>query len=263
MHFNNLLFLIDMQNDFCLPDGALYIPGAEKDLERTAFFIQRNIKYIDHIVMTQDNHNVIDISHPCFWRDKHGNHPEPYTQISSDDINSKKWIPLFEESRAREYIRKLEKEGEFTHTIWPEHCLRGSYGAAIADIIMARVVDWARQGSNYDLVIKGTNPLTEHFGALRANIPDDNSPETQLNIKLLDTLSRYGNIFIAGEARSHCVANTVKQIIENADIARKTILLEDCMSDVPGMHDIASPIYSDARKAGVTFRRSEKTNLNN
>ncbi|UCH14069.1 MAG: isochorismatase family protein [Bacteroidales bacterium] len=261
MQFNNVLMIIDMQNDFCMPDGALYIPGAEKDLQRTAGFIRENGDYINHIILTQDNHQVVDISHPSFWKDKQGNHPEPSTRITAEDIEKEVWIPEFEVSRAKEYIRNLEKEGEFPHTIWPEHCIQGSRGAAIADIIMVRIIEWARKGKHYDLIVKGTNPLTEHFGALRANIPDKKNPETQLNTDLLNTLRKFNNIFIAGEARSHCVANTVKQLLEFRDIANKIILLQDCMSDIPGMEHIADPIYSKAKNAGVTFSKSRDINL--
>lgn len=261
MQFNNVLMIVDMQNDFCMSDGALYIPGAEKDLQRTASFIRENGNYIDHIILTQDNHQVIDISHPCFWKDKHGNHPEPFTRISTEDIENEVWIPGFEVSKAKDYIRNLEKEGEFPHTIWPEHCIQGSRGAAISDVIITQVIDWARQGKHYDLIVKGTNPLTEHFGALRANIPDKANPETQLNTNLLNALRKFNTIFIAGEAKSHCVANTVKQLLEYSDIASKTILLQDCMSDVPGMEHIADYIYSEAKNAGVVFKQSKNINL--
>ncbi len=261
MQLNNVLMIIDMQNDFCMSDGALYIPGAEKDLQRTAGFIRDNSDYIDHIILTQDNHQVIDISHPCFWKDKQENNPEPFTRISAEDVENEIWIPRFEVSKAKEYVRNLESEGEFPHTIWPEHCIHGSRGAAIADIIMAQLISWARQGKHYDLIVKGTNPLTEHFGALRANIPDIRYPETQLNTGLLNTLRKFKNIFIAGEARSHCVANTLKQLLEYMDIASKVIILKDCMSDVPGMEHIADSIYSEAENAGVVFKQSKDINL--
>jgi len=261
MQFYNLLMIIDMQNDFCMADGALYIPGAEKDVERTSSFIRKNINYIDHIILTQDNHQVIDISHPYFWEDKNGNHPEPFTRISTEDIENEIWIPRFEVSKAKEYIRNLEKEGEFPHTVWPEHCIQGSRGAAITDVIMAQVIEWARHGKHYELVVKGTNPLTEHFGALRANIPVDTNTETQLNTTLLSTLRKYNSIFIAGEAKSHCVANTVKQLLEHSDISGKITLLQDCMSNIPGMEHIADAIYSEAKIAGVVFKRSTDINL--
>ena len=137
--------------------------------------------------MTQDNHNVVDISHPVFWEDKSGNPPPPFTIISTQDVELGIWNPRFEKGKAREYIHKLEQQGEFPHTIWPEHCIIGSRGAAIADEIMEPVKAWARKGNFYELVIKGTNPLTEHFGALRANIPVEGSPETQLNTHLINT----------------------------------------------------------------------------
>lgn len=261
MQYNNLLMIIDMQNDFCMSDGSLYMPGAEQDLQRTAGFIRKNNDYIDRIILTQDNHQVIDISHPYFWIDKHGNHPEPLTRISAEDIENEVWIPGFEVSKAKEYVINLEKEGEYPHTIWPEHCIQGSRGAAIADVIMIPVIEWARQGKHYDLIVKGTNPLTEHFGALRANIPDKAYPETQLNITLLNILKKYKKIFVAGEARSHCVANTVKQLLEYGDLASKIILLQDCMSDVPGMEHIADTIYAEAGKAGVVFMQSKDINL--
>lgn len=256
MQFNNVLMIIDMQNDFCMADGALYIPGAEKDVERTAGFIRENINYINHIILTQDNHQVIDISHPYFWKDENGNHPEPFTRISAQDIENEIWIPRFEVSKAKEYVRNLEKEGEFPHIVWPEHCIQGSHGAAITDIIMDQVTEWARQGKHYELVVKGTNPLTEHFGALRANIPINTNTETQLNTSLLNTLRKYNSIFIAGEAKSHCVANTVKQLLEYRDISGKITLLLDCMSNVPGMDHIADTIYSEAKKAGIVFKTS-------
>jgi nicotinamidase-related amidase len=261
MQFINVLMIIDMQNDFCMPDGTLYIPGAEQDVERTAGFISKNINYIDHIILTQDNHQVIDISHPYFWKDRDGNHPEPFTRISTEDLENEKWIPGFEVSKAREYICKLEKEGEFPHTIWPEHCIQGSRGAAITDVIMSRVIEWARQGKHYELIIKGTDPLTEHFGAIRANIPVAANPETQINTRLLSTLRKYNNIFIAGEAKSHCVANTLKQLLVYPDICAKITLLQDCMSNVPGMEHIADSIYSEAKNAGVVFKSSKEINL--
>lgn len=261
MQQNTVLLIIDMQNDFCMSDGALYIPGAEKDVERTAGFIRENIDYIDHIIITQDNHQVIDISHPFFWKDKNGNHPEPFTQISAEDIISEKWIPKFEEKKAREYIINLDKQGEFPHTIWPEHCIQGSRGAAITDSIMNRVIEWARQGKHYEIIIKGTNPLTEHFGAVRANVPLDTNPETQVNTELINTLARYNKILIAGEAKSHCVANTIKQLLEYPGIPGKIILMQDCMSSVPGMEHIADSIYSEAENAGVVFKSSKDINL--
>ena len=147
MKTKTLLLIIDMQNDFCLPGGALYVNGAEKDAGRLGEFITRFSDIIDHIIMTQDNHNVVDISHPVFWEDKYGKPPPPFTGISSGDVEMGIWNPCFEKEKAKEYIHKLEQQAEFPHTIWPEHCIIGSSGAAIVDEIMEPVKTWARKGN--------------------------------------------------------------------------------------------------------------------
>jgi len=253
-----LLLIIDMQNDFCRTDGALYVNGAEKDVARLGSFIKTNSDKIDHIIMTQDNHHVIDISHPGFWKDKKGNLPLPFTVISVEDVRNGDWIPRFWREGAVEYIHKLEKQGEFPHVIWPEHCIIGSSGAAIVDEIMQPVIDWARKGNFFDIIIKGTNPLTEHFGALRANVPIEGSPETQINAELIRKLEHFDDILMTGEAKSHCVANTIKQMFDINGMTRKLVILEDCMSNVTGFETIALPIYQKARKEGARFALSSE-----
>lgn len=254
----NLLLIIDMQYDFCSPGGSLYVKGAEGDVSRLARFIAMNEQELDQIILTQDTHHVIDISHPVFWENKNGDHPRPFTGISLKKVLGGVWQPRFQKGKAVEYIRKLDLQGEYPHTIWPEHCIIGSRGAAIVDEILEPVKKWSRKGRYYDVVIKGTNPLTEHFGALKANVPIAGCPETQLNTQLVNKLLNFSKIYIAGEARSHCVANTVKQLLHLAGIAKKLFILEDCMSDVEGFEKIALPIYKKARTEGVTFTSSRE-----
>lgn len=255
------LLVIDGQNDFCTVNGSLFVAGATDDMNRVSGFILKNKKAIDYIALTQDNHQVIDISHPSFWQDKNGNFPNPFTIITTKDVNEGIWSPRFAPLEAIKYIEQLETQAEFPHCIWPEHCIIGSEGAAFIPVLMDAVKEWARQGRFYQVVAKGTNPLTEHFGAFRANIPIQNRPETQLNQKLIQTLESYDNIFFAGEAKSHCVANTLKQALDFPDLAKKFIILEDCMSNVTGFEHLADKIYDDAVKVGVTFEKSTNINL--
>ncbi len=253
MNSKVLLLIIDMQYDFCSPEGALYVPGSEMDVSRLSGFISANESRINHVIFTQDNHNVVDISHPVFWEDKRGNFPKPFTEISLKKVLGEVWQPRFQKGKAIEYIRKLEQQGEFPHSIWPEHCLIGSHGAAIVDELLEPVKEWARKGNFYDLVIKGTNPMTEHFGALKANVPIAGCPETHLNTDLVNRLMNAGKIYIAGEARSHCVATTIKQMLHLGGLARKLHILEDCMSNIPGFEKIAQPIYDKAKAEGAKF----------
>ena len=58
------LLIIDPQNDFCDPSGALYVPGADKDMDNVADFILAKKDKLDDIHATLDSHHFIDIAHP-------------------------------------------------------------------------------------------------------------------------------------------------------------------------------------------------------
>jgi nicotinamidase-related amidase len=226
-------------------------------MRRLANWIRANKSVINHISLTADSHPVNSVSHPSFWYDSNGNAPEPFTPVTSQDINEGKLTPRFFRDEVVSYIKDLEAQGEFAHFIWPFHCLTGSRGAAIDDSLMDALVEWTKGGSNYNLIVKGTNPLTEHFGIFRANIPLAGYPETHLNKNLIDTLKEYKHIFLAGEAKSHCVANSLKQAMDDApELAARFIILEDCMSDVNGMGHLGEPVYERARQMGIKFVKS-------
>lgn len=259
METSYAILIIDAQYDFCNPQGALYVDGAQEDMVRLAGWIQKNKTKLGHIALTTDSHPVNDISHPAFWTDAEGNDPAPFTAIGLNDIRRGKWTPRFHAEEAIRYIETLEQQGEFAHFIWPFHCLTGSRGAAIDDVLMEALLDWTREGLNYQVIEKGTNPLTEHFGIFRANVPIPGRPETQLNRTLIDTLNGYDTVFLAGEAKSHCVANSLKQAMDEApELASKFVILEDCMSDVTGLAYLGTPIYEQARQQGIRFAKTSE-----
>ncbi len=257
----NILLIIDPQNDFCKPanenghgQGSLYVPNAEKDMKRLAFWILANSEKLDHIVVTLDNHYINDISHPYFWEDENGKNPEPFTNISLKDVEENKWRPIFVPERAKEYLKKLEQQNEYSHVIWPVHCLVGSEGAAIYKPLFDSINQWSKQGKFFQPVIKGEYPFAEHFGAFAAQVIFDDVPDTKLNDALIDELGQFENIYIAGEAKSHCVANTIKQLIYFAPgLISKLKILEDTMSNVTGFENIADDIYSQAKQLGAKF----------
>lgn len=256
MNKQNALLIIDAQYDFCNPDGALYVAGAQDDIKRLSKFIETNSKKIDHICLTLDSHPVHDISHPLFWRDTEGNPPNPFTQITLKEVKEGKWTPISNLHETLDYLTALESQGEFPHFIWTEHCLHGSKGAALDETLFATVKKWTVTGKEYQTVTKGTYPLTEHFGIFQAQIPVPDRPETQLNQALLDSLNEYENLYLAGQAKSHCVATSLKQIMDYApDLAQKVIVLEDCMSDVTGLGHLGEPIYERAKKLGIRFEK--------
>ena len=264
------LLVIDPQNDFCRPTGALSVPGADKDMERLAKFVTKNASKIDYIGLTQDSHMVIDISHPPFWEDKDGNFPDAFTVITAADVKSGKWTPRFYPAEALKYLEDLEAQKEFPHCIWRIHCVDGSEGAAIFPVLMDAVQEWsAKKCWFHKIVKKGTHPLTEHFGIFQANIPIAGEESTQLNDRLISILNEYDEVYIAGQAKTHCVATSLKQAMKfEKTLAKKFIILEDCMSDIPGeaapgltFVDLAKPIYDEAKALGIKFVKSTDVTL--
>ena len=244
---NIQLLIIDPQNDFCHPDGALYVPGAESDMARLAEMIHRLKDKLDDIHVTLDSHHFVDIAHPIFWLDSTGNHPDPFTIIAKDDVangNFRATNPQFQ-GRALEYVGDLESNGRYPLCIWPPHCLIGSWGYGVINHFdkngtpLAPLFDvltnWEKDFAMVDYVTKGSNLWTEHYSAVQADVPDPEDPGTQLNMGLIETLQEADIILLSGEAKSHCLANTVIDIADNfgEENIKKMVLLEDCTSNVP------------------------------
>lgn len=258
MSAQTLLLLIDAQYDFCNPSGALFVPGADEDIARIVRLLERKSEAIHDVIVTLDTHQVLDISHPGFWSDAAGAHPAPFTSISSEQVTSGAWRPLWEPEWVTAYLQNLESQGEFSHFIWPEHCLLGTPGHALEPALSEALHVRARAiGRNHLTVIKGLNPFTEHFGVFEARVPMGGDPDTQLNRQLLSHLDEYDRILVCGEARSHCVATSVKQLLRHAPhLASRVWLLTDCMSDVAGLGHLADPIYAEAKSSGMQFALS-------
>ena len=252
------LLIIDAQYDFCNPEGALFVPGAEKDVENIARLIAIEGEKLDAIFVTLDTHHAIDIAHPLFWEDQNGNTIAPFTLISGKAVEEGRWIPRYDKEYVLAYLKTLEKEGEFQHFIWPEHCLIGSKGAALDDHILDALLAWThRTRRDYTAISKGINTLTEHFGVFKAQVPIEAAPETQVNTAFLSELENFDHVFVAGEARSHCVATSIRQIVDLAPaLASKVTVLTDCISDVTNWGHLADPIFENAAQKGMSFKTS-------
>ena len=71
-------------------------------------------------------------------------------------------------------------------------------------------------------------------------------------------------IWLAGEAKSHCVANTLRQLFDYPEVVQRLVILEDCMGNILGCEDLAIPIYEKAARMGARFETSDRksTRLN-
>jgi nicotinamidase-related amidase len=104
-----------------------------------------------------------------------------------------------------------------------------------------------------DFILKGINPTTEHYSAVQAEVPDPDDPSTLPNTRLVNTLAAADLVIVAGEALSHCVANTVRDIANlfGPDAIRKLVLLTDCVSSVPGFENLGADFVRDLKARGM------------
>lgn len=251
------LMCIDAQNDFCDPNGSLYVKGGDANVGRTAKMVERLVDKLSEITTTMDSHRKIDISHPMWWLDEHGKHPAPFTMITPADVESGKWRTTQPSARARTlaYLKALDAGKRYPHVIWPEHCLIGDEGHNIHPTLLAAIHGWEeKRYAIHDVVTKGSNMWTEHFSAVQAEVPDPLDPSTQVNTGLVSALEAADVVLWTGEALSHCLANTFRDVVKNfsnPEYVKKMVLLTDASSSVPGFENYGDQFISEMRSKGM------------
>ena len=231
---NIQLLVIDPQNDFCNTQGSLYVKGADQDMERLAKMIHNNKKKIDDIRVTLDSHRLLHIAHPIWWSDVNGNEPAPFTQITEQDVDAGVWKarnPAFQK-RTVAYVKQLAANKKYPLYIWPPHCLIGSWGYGVYPVLFEAIQAWEKQFAAVDYVVKGSNMFTEHYSVVKADVTDPEDPTTLINTDFIQRLQKADLILVAGEALSHCLCNSVKDIMTEfgSEQARKFVILEDATS---------------------------------
>lgn len=261
------LLIVDPQNDFCSPEGKLYITGADKDMYRLAGFIKKHKEALNSISVTLDMHHFLHISHPYFWQDKKGNSPKPFTIIRLEEVlgETPKWRPREERFReqAIHYIDQLRVTGRYNLCIWPVHCLIGTWGHCIYEPVIAAIHEFEKTFSPVYYFLKGSNLMTEHYGALKAEIPDPNDPSTQANEAILTHIIEADQVLVAGEALSHCVAHTVTDIVEHLgpEHAKKFVVLKDTTRNIIGFRRLGEIFVKKMESLGMTFKRTHEIDL--
>lgn len=255
--FNLHLLLIDVQKDFCFPEGSLYVggrsgDGAVKDNQRTAEFIYRNLPHITRISTTMDTHFAFQIFFPSFFLDQDGKALSAFRTVVADDIKTGKvkvnpavthlvgdynWI----QKQAIHYCEELEKQGKYQLYMWPAHCILGSDGhALVGSIHEARMFHSYIRGAQSDCEIKGGGLLTENYSVLRPEVMtrhDGQGALAQKNTSFIKTLLAADAVVIAGQAASHCVLSSIDDLLneihaQDPKLAKKVYVMTDCMSSV-------------------------------
>jgi nicotinamidase-related amidase len=283
--FRICLVAVDVQNTFCIPGFELFVAGrsgtgAVDDNRRLCEFVYRNLDTITEIVPTLDSHRAMQIFHPVWLVDEHGRHPDPYTLVALEDVDSGRWRvnPTAVESIGIEadyaqrhllhYTRALAESGKYDLTIWPYHAMLGGISHSLVSAVEEAVFfHTIARSSQPAFEVKGENPLTEHYSMLGPEIREGPDGETIAgrNDALIQELLQFDAVIVAGQAKSHCVAWTIDDLLEGDDarergLAPRTYLLEDCTSPVvvPGMDytEHADAAFERFAAAGMHVVRS-------
>jgi len=259
------LLLIDPQNDFCdLPGAALPVPGADADMRRLARFMSTVRREIADVIITLDSHASVGIERPPFWETGDGGPVAPFTVITERDVREGKFRPRDPalQTQVLDYLRALEQGGRYQLMVWPVHCVVGTWGHNLHEAVANEVASWEAHALRPAWrVLKGQNPMTEQYSAIRAEVPSESDPATQTNERLIARVRPNGGmLFVAGEAASHCVMATMEHLFEvfSPDECRKVVLLRDCMSPVTGFEDKAEAFFAQATARGVRVLTSEE-----
>lgn len=282
------LLAIDVQNTFCLPEFELFVggrsgKGAIEDNQRLCEFIYRNLGSITEIVPTLDTHTATQIFHAVFWINQVGENPPPLTMISLEDVQNGIWQvnPAIAhhlgdyttlQNYALHYVKKLHEDNKYPLTIWTYHSMLGGIGHALVSAVEEACFFHAiARETQTQFELKGNNPLTENYSVLRPEVLQDGSENAigQKNDRLIQLLLEFDQVLVAGQAKSHCVAWTIADLVteitaKNPSLAEKIYLLEDCTSPVvvPGIVDFtdqADAAYQRFADAGM--KRVKSTEL--
>jgi nicotinamidase-related amidase len=259
------LMVIDAQNTFCLPEFELFVGGrsgrgAIDDNIRLCQFIYHHLAQITAIYPTLDTHTASQIFHPVFWINSDEKHPDPMTIITAEDVKKGIWKVnpgiaysvasgnyMGLQRHAQHYTQKLTQGGKYPLIIWPYHSMLGGIGhALVAAVEEALFFHNLVRHSQTGFEVKGGNPLTENYSVLRPEVLEgsDQQPIAQKNTRFIQKLLNFDVVIIAGQAKSHCVAWTIDDLLteivaQDPKLAQKVYLLADCTSPVvvPGVVD--------------------------
>ncbi len=234
-----ILVLVDAQVDFIHADGALSVPGAIADTRRTIEWLFRNLEHVTTITASLDSHTPFQIFYPTWWVDPAGHPPAPYTTITGEAVACGQWIPRFEPEWSVEYVQLLEKQARKTLMIWPFHTMIGTPGHTITPALYeALVFHSAARNARLEFLSKGYLDRTEHYSIVEPEVklPAEAARGGDLNTAFLELLATYDLIYIAGQARSHCVLETITSFVRyfraRPEVISRLRLLEDCTSSV-------------------------------
>jgi nicotinamidase-related amidase len=235
------------------------------DTLRIVEWILRNTDKITAIAASLDSHIPIQIFFQTWWADADGRPPHPYTPISSEEVEEGKWRPVYEEAWSVEYVHRLREKAKKDLMIWPYHTLIGTQGHNITPALYEAIAyHSAARRVKPEFITKGIIAKTEYYSLLEPEVKVEEDPRGSLNEDFLDRLLSFDAIYVAGQAKSHCVLETITSIVnrygDRREIIEKFHVLMDCTSSVQhpeiDFEAIAQEAYRAFEKKGLRLVES-------
>ncbi|KXG45437.1 uncharacterized protein PGRI_039860 [Penicillium griseofulvum] len=215
------LIVVDMQEDFCPPNGSLAVAGGRgiapliNTLLAKPGFIAR--------IMTKDYHPKDHIS---FAR----NHPGPDNQPFSS------FVTIHNPALGKESETKPQQ-------LWPDHCVAGTSGAEIIPEIDT--------SSDHIVVHKGMRPEVEMYSVFADAFGncDHGTNANSVSLDVAATLKSQGvtDVFVVGLAGDYCVRATALDAVKTG--FRSWVIEEGTKCVVPAGWDA---IKKELATAGVS-----------
>jgi nicotinamidase-related amidase len=226
-------------------------------MQRLARFMRDARPALHDVIVTLDSHATVSIERTTFWQQGNGAPVAPFTEVTEQAVREGRYSPRNPRLRDEvlQYLHALEAGGRYRLMVWPVHCVVGTWGHNIHQAVASELADWETHAQRGALkVLKGLNPLTEQYSAVRAEVPRADDPHTDTNAALIERVrATKGLLVVAGEASSHCVAATVADLFEamTAEERARVVILRDCMSPVTGFEANAERFFAQAAAAGA------------
>ncbi|OHD62701.1 MAG: nicotinamidase [Spirochaetes bacterium RBG_13_51_14] len=196
--YRDVLIVTDVQNDFC-PGGAL----AVNEGDAVVPIINGVMKRFYRVVATQDWH--------------------PRDQIS------------FASNHAEKYPFEQVEIGGIVQTLWPDHCVAGTPGAAFHPDL---------DTDRFDLIVrKGTNPTVDSYSTFLEN---DKKIKTGLDGYL--TSIETDRLFLCGLATDYCVFYSAMDAVS---FGFKTFVIIDACRGIDVPKGNIDRCIADMKKKGI------------
>lgn len=233
-----LLIIVDPNNDFVDSRGSLYIKEAEKGVDAIIDFIEKENP--DAIIVSQDTHETYHISHCGYWKED----LKPFTVVTVKDVEEGRVQPLKADKKdVIDYLKVVENKHQ-THTLWPEHCIKNTWGWEFPERLNKALQQWQSQGDGkrpLHIYEKGEFEDAEMFSIFSYVNADE---VDQRGKKIMDEMAGYDEVVVCGFAKDYCVAESVKDIRRDERFKNKLRFMESGMYAIDN-HSPNFAIYKD------------------